>query len=66
MYKFFIQIIIPMFILNGCANADGNETVSLEYEIIRKLLDNPNLDSCFHVGVFPQRKPLVIISNGLF
>jgi len=29
MYKFFIQIIISMFILGRCANADGNETVSL-------------------------------------
>jgi len=54
MYKLFIQIIIPVFILGGCADADGNETVSLEHEIIRKLLDNPNLDSYFHVGVPPK------------
>lgn len=71
MYKFLVQMIVPLFILTGCANADENgnkadEASLLGHKIVQKLLDNPDLNSYFHVDVLPQRKPLVIVSNGLF
>lgn len=69
-YKFLIRIIIPVFILAGCAGSDeknkADEAVLLKHEIIEELLDNPGLDSYFYIDIFPQRRPLVIVSNGLF
>ncbi len=46
----------------------GNEgkMTKIKEMLIQKLVDETYLNSYFHENVFPERIPLVIVSNGLF
>jgi hypothetical protein len=67
MKKYFISIVISFLLLSGCGNATSanqNKTnTSVTQYLLQKMLDDSDLNKYFHVNVFPERAPLIVVTN---
>lgn len=70
MNKFFFLIAFTLLLLSGCAKAekgiDETNVIDNKEVMIQKLIDETHLNLYFHENTFPDRVPLIIVSNGFF
>jgi len=67
MKKYFISLVISFLLLSGCSNAadthQNKTNVSVTQYLLQKMLDDSNLNKYLHVNVFPERAPLIVVTN---
>jgi len=67
MKKYFISIVISFLLLSGCSNAadthQNKTNASVTQYLLQKMLDDSDLNKYFHVNVFPERAPLIVLTN---
>ena len=49
--------------LSGCTQADVNQEISetTHCQVVEKTINLPELQQYFHIDVFPERSPLIVV-----